>query len=50
MKTHHLGAIKMASAILQEGRSSEVQMLANQILTAQQNEVDQLAQWHDAWS
>jgi uncharacterized protein (DUF305 family) len=25
-------------------------MLATQILTAQQNEVDQLTRWHDAWS
>ena len=50
MKTHHLGAIKLANSILQEGRSSEVRMLANQILTAQQHEVDQLAQWHDALS
>jgi uncharacterized protein (DUF305 family) len=50
MKTHHLGAIKMASSILQEGRSSEVRMLASQILTAQQDEVDQLTPWHDAWS
>jgi uncharacterized protein (DUF305 family) len=50
MKTHHLGAIKMASSILQKGRSPEVRMLAAQILTAQQDEVDQLAQWHDAWS
>jgi uncharacterized protein (DUF305 family) len=50
MKTHHLGAINMASAVLREGRSSEVRVLANQILTAQQHEVDQLAQWHDALS
>jgi uncharacterized protein (DUF305 family) len=50
MKTHHLGALKMANWILQEGRSSEVRMLANQILTAQQHEVDQLAHWHDALS
>ena len=50
MKTHHLGAIKMASAILQEGRSPEVRRLASQILTAQQDEVDQLTRWHDAWS
>jgi uncharacterized protein (DUF305 family) len=50
LKTHHLGAIKMASSTLQEGRSSEVRMLATQILTAQQDEVDQLTQWHDAWS
>jgi uncharacterized protein (DUF305 family) len=50
MKTHHLGAIKMASSILQEGRSPEVRMLASQILTAQQDEVDQLTRWHDAWS
>jgi uncharacterized protein (DUF305 family) len=50
MKTHHLGAIKMASSILKEGRSSEVRMLATQILTAQQGEVDQLTRWHDAWS
>jgi uncharacterized protein (DUF305 family) len=50
MKTNHLGAIKMASPILQAGRSSEVRMLAAQILTAQQDEVDQPAQWHDAWS
>jgi uncharacterized protein (DUF305 family) len=39
MKTHHLGAIKMASSILQEGRSPEVRMLASQILTTQQDEV-----------
>jgi uncharacterized protein (DUF305 family) len=50
MKTHHPGAIKMASSILQEGRSPEVRMLASQILTAQQDEVDQLTRWHDAWS
>jgi uncharacterized protein (DUF305 family) len=50
MKTHHLGAVKMASSILQEGRSSEVRMLASHILTAQQDEVDQLTPWHDAWS
>ena len=50
MKTHHLGAIKMASSILQEGRSSEVRMLASQILTTQQDEVDQLTRWHDGWS
>ena len=50
MKTHHLGAIKMASSILQEGRSPEARMLATQILTAQQDEVDQLTRWHDARS
>lgn len=50
MKTHHLGAIKMASSVLQEGRSPEVRILATQILTAQQDEVDQLTRWHDAWS
>ena len=50
MKTHHLGAIRMASSILQAGRSPEVRMLATQILTAQQDEVDQLTRWHDAWS
>jgi uncharacterized protein (DUF305 family) len=27
-----------------------VRMLATQILTAQQDEVDQLTRWHDAWS
>lgn len=50
MKTHHLGAIKMASSILREGRSPEVRMLATQIPTAQQDEIDQLTRWHDAWS
>jgi uncharacterized protein (DUF305 family) len=50
MKTHHLGAIKMASSVLQEGRSPEVRMLASQVLAAQQDEVDQLTRWHDAWS
>jgi uncharacterized protein (DUF305 family) len=50
MKTHHLGAIQMARSILQEGRSPEVRMLATQILTAQQDLVDQLTRWHDAWS
>jgi uncharacterized protein (DUF305 family) len=50
MKTHHLGAIQLARSILQEGRSPEVRMLATRILTAQQDEVDQLTRWHDAWS
>ena len=50
MKTHHLGAIKMASSILQEGRSPEVRMVTTKISTAQQDEVDQLTRWHDAWS
>jgi uncharacterized protein (DUF305 family) len=50
MKTHHLGAIKLASSILREGRSPELRMLATQILTAQQDEVDQLNRWHNAWS
>jgi uncharacterized protein (DUF305 family) len=50
MKTHNLGAIKMASSILREGRSPEVRMLASQILTARQDEVDQLTRWHDARS
>jgi uncharacterized protein (DUF305 family) len=27
-----------------------VRMLATQILTTQQGEVDQLVLWHDAWS
>jgi uncharacterized protein (DUF305 family) len=50
MKTHHLGAIKVASSILQEAQSPEVGMLATQILTVQPDEVDQLTRWHDAWS
>jgi uncharacterized protein (DUF305 family) len=40
----------MTSSVLQEGRSPEVRMLASQVLAAQQDEVDQLTRWHDAWS
>ncbi len=39
----------MANTELRDGSLSDVKQLAQQIVTAQQREVDQLAAWKQAW-
>ncbi len=50
MTRHHQGAIEMANTELRDGSLSEVKQLAQQIITAQQREVRQLAAWKQAWA
>jgi uncharacterized protein (DUF305 family) len=49
MTAHHEGAIEMASTELGDGSLPEVKRLAQQIIDAQQGEIDQFKQWQQAW-
>jgi uncharacterized protein (DUF305 family) len=49
MTTHHQGAIDMATTELRDGSLPEVKRLAQQILDAQQGEIDQFNAWQQAW-
>ena len=50
MTRHHQGAIEMATTELGAGSLGEVKQLAQQIITAQQREIQQMAAWKQAWS
>ncbi len=50
MTRHHQGAIEMATTELGAGSLGEVKELAQQIITAQQREIQQMAAWKRAWS
>ena len=49
MTTHHQGAIEMATTELRDGSLSEVKRLAQQIVDAQQAEIDQFKVWQQEW-
>ena len=49
MTAHHQGAIDMATAELRDGSLPEVKRLAQQIIDAQQGEIDQFKAWQEAW-
>jgi uncharacterized protein (DUF305 family) len=50
MTAHHQGAIDMANTELQDGSLPGPKHLAQQIIDAQQQEVEQLQQWQEEWS
>ena len=49
MTAHHEGAIEMATTELRNGWLPEVKRLAQQIIDAQQGEIDQFKAWQEAW-
>jgi uncharacterized protein (DUF305 family) len=49
MTAHHEGAIDMANTELRDGALPEVKRLAQQIIDAQQTEIDQFATWQQQW-
>ena len=49
MTAPHQGAIDMATTELRDGSLPEVKRLAQQIIEAQQGEIDQFTQWHQEW-
>jgi len=49
MTLHHQGAIAMAKEAQQKSQRPEIKKLAQDILTAQKREINQLKQWQTAW-
>jgi uncharacterized protein (DUF305 family) len=49
MTTHHQGAVEMANAELRDGSLPEVKRLAQQVIDAQQAEIDQFNEWQQEW-
>lgn len=49
MIPHHQGALVMAKDALNKSQRPEIKQLAQDILTSQQKEIDQMQQWRQAW-
>lgn len=49
MIPHHQGALEMAKDALQKSQRPEVKKLAQEILSSQQAEIDQMKQWRQLW-
>ncbi|GIK83226.1 MAG: hypothetical protein BroJett024_43310 [Alphaproteobacteria bacterium] len=49
MIPHHQGAIRMAEIELAEGQDQEVKDLAQSIVDAQSQEIEQMNQWREQW-
>jgi uncharacterized protein (DUF305 family) len=49
MVMHHQGAVNMAQEALQKSKRPEMKKLAQDIITAQKQEIEQLKQWRTTW-
>ena len=49
MIEHHTGAITMAEQALKEGERPEIKELAQNIITSQQQEIEQMTAWRTEW-
>ncbi len=49
MIIHHEGAVEMATVILQDTKRPELFKLANDIITAQTQEIGMMEQWRKDW-
>lgn len=49
MIEHHQGAIDMANMALQSAQHQEIKDMANDIISAQSQEIDQMKQWSKSW-
>jgi uncharacterized protein (DUF305 family) len=49
MIPHHEGALVMARDVLSKSQRPEMKQLAENILTSQQKEIEQMVQWRQAW-
>jgi len=48
MLPHHIGAVKMAEVELKYGKDPEMRKLAENIINAQQAEIEQMQKWLEA--
>jgi uncharacterized protein (DUF305 family) len=49
MIPHHQGAVTMANQALEKSSRTEIKQLAQNIITSQQKEIDQMNQWKRQW-
>jgi uncharacterized protein (DUF305 family) len=49
MIPHHEGALVMAKDVLSKSKRPETKKLAQEIISSQQKEIDQMKQWRKAW-
>lgn len=49
MIPHHQGAVEMAQEVLSKSQRSEMKKLAQDIIAAQNREIEQMKQWRQAW-
>jgi uncharacterized protein (DUF305 family) len=49
MIPHHEGAIEMAKVALERSKRPEILTLAENIIAAQQKEIDDMIGWHQSW-
>jgi uncharacterized protein (DUF305 family) len=49
MIPHHQSAIEMATVAREESTIPEIKLLAENIVSAQQREIEQMKQWRDQW-
>ncbi len=49
MLPHHEGALEMAKEAQNKSKRPEIKKLAQEILTSQQAEIDQMKQWRKSW-
>lgn len=49
MIPHHEGALTMAQDVLSKSKRPEMKQLAENVITSQQKEIDQMKQWRQAW-
>lgn len=49
MIPHHEGAIIMAEDVLAKSERPEIKQLAQEIIASQQQEIDQMKEWRQAW-
>jgi uncharacterized protein (DUF305 family) len=49
MIVHHQGAVSMAQAALQNAKHQEIKQMAQNIISAQTSEIQQMQQWQKSW-
>lgn len=50
MIDHHVGGIQMAESVVQNGRSERIEDIAQNMVEAQQKEVNMMKEWRNEWS